>query len=56
MSVSILDEIVAELHQKHGEEAGHILPEHRVGTAYPKYCPARYCMIVALGLLPPWLI
>lgn len=30
MSVSILDEIVAELHTKHGEEAEHLLPEHRV--------------------------
>jgi hypothetical protein len=34
MSVSILDEVVAELHMKHGEEAEHILPEHRVGTAH----------------------
>lgn len=33
MSVSILDEIVADLHTKHGEEASHILPEHRVGSA-----------------------
>jgi hypothetical protein len=33
MSVSILDEIVADLHMKHGEEAAHILPEHRVGSA-----------------------
>jgi hypothetical protein len=33
MSVSILDEIVADLHMKHGEEASHILPEHRVGSA-----------------------
>ena len=32
MSASILDEIVAELHIKHGEEAEHILPEHRVST------------------------
>lgn len=30
MSVSILDEIVAELHTKHGEEAGHLLPDYRV--------------------------
>ena len=31
--MSILDEIVADLHIKHGEEAAHILPEHRVGSA-----------------------
>lgn len=33
MSASILDEVVGELHTKHGEEAEHILPEHRVCAA-----------------------
>ena len=53
MSTLILDDIVAELHEKHGEEADTILPPNRVGSTVPSQplspiLHTRMCIIVSL--------